>query len=110
MTSTLVATTPTGTSGPTPIPLLPIWSGLLASGAFWGAVLGGAWMAMVIPRRFIREVARFRRGGCVRCGYDLGYDFLNGCPECGWRRDAPNRPALVNGNGELRQHEAEAKV
>lgn len=101
VSSTLVATTPTGTGAPTPIPLRPIWPGLLASGVFWGAVLGGMWVALVIPRRFIREVARFRRGGCVQCGYDLGYDFLNGCPECGWRRDAPNRTA--GGNGELKR-------
>lgn len=102
VSSTLVATTPTGTGAPTPIPLRPIWPGLLASGTFWGAALGGMWAALVIPRRFIREVARFRRGGCVQCGYDLGYDFLNGCPECGWRRDAPNRTAGGGGNGALK--------
>lgn len=91
VTSTVAISTPTGNWGPTPIPLRPIWTGLLAGGVFWGVVLCGLWYALVAPRRFIREVARFRRGGCVQCGYDLGYDFLNGCPECGWRRDAANR-------------------
>lgn len=102
VSSTMVVTTPSGTSGPTPIPASPIWSGLLAGGAFWGVILAGAWAALVVPRRFFREVSRFRRGGCVQCGYDLGYDFLNGCPECGWRRDAANRSRLdENGNAEI---------
>ena len=35
-------------------------------------------------------VGRMRRGACIGCGYDLGYDFVRGCPECGWRRDAEN--------------------
>ena len=38
------------------------------------------------PRRFFLEISRLKRGCCVTCGYDLGYDFPRGCPECGWRR------------------------
>jgi hypothetical protein len=33
-----------------------------------------------------RRRRRFRLGRCMRCGYDLGGDFANGCPECGWNR------------------------
>ena len=43
------------------------------------------------PRRFVREVGRVRSGRCIVCGYDLGYDFIAGCPECGWRRPAAER-------------------
>jgi len=41
---------------------------------------------LIIVPRFLIEVARVRRGACVRCGYDLQWDFINGCSECGWRR------------------------
>jgi hypothetical protein len=41
---------------------------------------------LTVPRRFVREAGRMRRGCCIACGYDLGYDFVPGCPECGWNR------------------------
>jgi hypothetical protein len=41
---------------------------------------------LTVPRRFLVEVSRLRRGCCVVCGYDVGYDFFAGCPECGWKR------------------------
>lgn len=73
----------------------PVWPGFLVNTAFYGAVLASLFWALVIPRRFVREVGRMRRGCCVSCGYDLGYDFVPGCPECGWRREAiARRPAL----------------
>jgi hypothetical protein len=70
------------------VPLRPIWSGLAVNTLFYAAIWAGIYAALVVPRRFVREVARFRRGACIACGYDLGYDFIHGCPECGWRRDA----------------------
>jgi len=85
-------TTPTAPV-PVPVPLHPIWIGLLGDTLFYAIVWVGLWATLVIPRRFIREVARFRRGTCIQCGYDLGYDFVNGCPECGWRRDQHTAPA-----------------
>ena len=39
------------------------------------------------------STAVHHRGGtlppwrCIQCGYDLGFDFIHGCSECGWRRD-----------------------
>jgi hypothetical protein len=84
---TAALTTPGPGANRPPIPFHPIWSGLIANTIFYGVIWLGLWSAMVIPRRFIREVARFRRGACIQCGYDLGYDFIHGCPECGWRRD-----------------------
>jgi hypothetical protein len=53
----------------------------------YALVLAGLYWALVVPRRFVREVGRMRRGCCVACGYDLGFDFAPGCPECGWRRE-----------------------
>jgi hypothetical protein len=82
-------TTPSTNHAPIPIPLRPIWIGLIGDTLLFATVWLTLWSTLVIPRRFIREVARFRRGACIQCGYDLGYDFIQGCPECGWRRDRP---------------------
>lgn len=89
---TTAVTTPKGNS-PAPVPLRPIWIGLAGDTVFYGLIWFGLWGTLVIPRRFVREVARFRRGACIECGYDLGYDFIRGCPECGWRRDQHSAPA-----------------
>lgn len=63
-----------------------IWSGLALNALLFAPVLAALrWLALA-PRRFIREVGRLRNGRCIACGYDLGYDFIAGCPECGWRR------------------------
>jgi len=78
-----------------PVPLQPIWTGLLGDTLFFAAAWFGLWAALVVPRRFIREVARFRRGACMQCGYDLGYEFIHGCPECGWRRNGQTMPATT---------------
>jgi hypothetical protein len=74
-------------AGQTPLLAHPIWPGFLVNSAFYGAALAGLFWALTAPRRFVREVGRMRRGCCVACGYDLGFDFVPGCPECGWRRD-----------------------
>jgi hypothetical protein len=78
--------------GPTPVPYRPIWVGLVADTVVFGLAWFVLWATLVVPRRFVREVGRLRRGGCVRCGYDLGYDFVRGCPECGWRREGESAP------------------
>lgn len=72
--------------GEPPLLVHPIWRGFLFNSAFYGVVLLGLYWALTVPRRFVREVGRMRRGCCVACGYDLGFDFAPGCPECGWRR------------------------
>lgn len=33
-----------------------------------------------------RQSARQECGLCLRCGYDLKFNYEAGCPECGWRR------------------------
>jgi hypothetical protein len=83
-----VALNMSGTSfGPTPIPLRPVWIGLVGDTLIWATVWAILWVSFTLPRRFVRECGRVRSGACIRCGYDLGYDFQSGCPECGWRRD-----------------------
>jgi hypothetical protein len=89
---TVALTKPSAGSARAPIPIHPIWSGLALNTDFYGAIWLGLWSVLVIPRRFFREVGRFRSGACIRCGYDLGYDFIHGCPECGWRRDDASTP------------------
>lgn len=67
-----------------PIPLGFVVNTLVAATALWFL-----YALLTVPRRFLVEVSRLRRGCCVVCGYDVGYDFVGGCPECGWnRRDA----------------------
>jgi hypothetical protein len=97
-TGAFAVATPSAARVPVPIPFLPVWSGLVGDTVFYGVIWLAAWSALTVPRRFVRDVARFRRGACIECGYDLGYDFVNGCPECGWRRDrrpprTPTSPA-----------------
>jgi hypothetical protein len=84
--STVALTTPSGKDR-VPVPLHPIWVGLAGDTLIYALAWYALWAVLVIPRRFFREVGRMRRGGCVQCGYDLGFDFIHGCPECGWRRD-----------------------
>lgn len=84
---------------PTPVtvataPLPPsrrvLWRGLVVDALVFGAILAAGRWLLVWPQRWVREVSRVRMGRCLRCGYDLGYDFIHGCPECGWRRaDGP---------------------
>jgi hypothetical protein len=70
----------------TRMPMRPIWSGLAVNTlVFAGAIAALHWLA-VWPLRLARDVSRVRSGRCIECGYDLGYDYLHGCPECGWRR------------------------
>ena len=78
----------TSSSGalPTELPLRPIWGGLAFNSIFYAMILAGIYWALTVPRRFVREVSRIRSGRCLQCGYELHYDFVHGCPECGWRR------------------------
>ncbi|MEZ0263488.1 MAG: hypothetical protein ACAI43_02080, partial [Phycisphaerae bacterium] len=92
--SSFTMTPPPGTTATTPggnprapFPVQPIWSGLVGNTIFFGVIYLFGWVTLIVPRRFVREVARVRSGCCVECGYDLGYDFVKGCPECGWRRE-----------------------
>ncbi|HEY7120601.1 MAG TPA: hypothetical protein VH475_28720 [Tepidisphaeraceae bacterium] len=69
-----------------PLPTRPIPIGLFIDSVLFGLAWLAIWLGLTVPRQFVREVARLRRGACVECGYDLGYNFIGGCPECGWRR------------------------
>ena len=88
-----VATPAGGADIPPTIPTRPIWGGLAVNTAFYALCWLTLWATLTIPRRFVRDLSRVRRGACIGCGYDLGFDFVHGCPECGWRRDAATRPA-----------------
>jgi hypothetical protein len=88
LTGTAALTTPApGTDVRAPLPTRPIPLGLAVNSAVFALAWFTLWAALTIPRRFIRDLDRLRRGACIACGYDLGYDFPHGCPECGWRRD-----------------------
>jgi hypothetical protein len=84
---------PSGAPGAPPkgraaLPVRPIWGGFAVNSVFYAVVLALLYWALTVPLRFVREVSRVRRGCCIACGYDLGFDFVGGCPECGWRRRA----------------------
>ena len=83
------STTTTTSTSPTLRPTLPIrlaWQGFLADVAFYALALFVLRWLIVRPWRLAVELSRLRNGRCIVCGYDLGYDFPAGCPECGWRR------------------------
>ena len=69
------------------IPWHPIWGGLIVDALAFAMILAAVWLTLTRPRRFVVEVSRLKRGCCTACGYDLNYDFVAGCPECGWRRN-----------------------
>jgi hypothetical protein len=73
------------------LPLRPVWSGLLADTAFFGAGWFGALLLLGSVSAASRRAARVRRGRCPRCAYDLRHEMDGGCPECGWNK--PEGPA-----------------
>src|SRR4029079_16636389 len=56
----MMLTGPTPARGPTvgetPLMVHPIWPGFLATSVFYAVVLAGLYWALVVPRRFVREV------------------------------------------------------
>jgi hypothetical protein len=72
------------------LPMRPIWTGLAADTLILALGVAALWFVTVVLRRFVVQSLRLRRGRCMQCGYDLRFDLLHGCPECGWRRDAAN--------------------
>ena len=78
-----------------PMPLRPIWPGFLVDALFYAGALALLRWVMTAPGRLFRELSRLRQGRCIACGYDLGYDFVGGCPECGWRRTAEAAGAVI---------------
>ena len=61
-----------------PIPLRPLWDGLLANTAFYAALMLG----FVVLLRLFRRHHRRSRNRCLRCGYDIA-NSPGVCPECG---------------------------
>jgi hypothetical protein len=62
----------------------PVWPGLLADTAMFGA----AWWCVLFLRGTVARALRRRRGACLRCGYDLRATAASQpCPECGDVRD-----------------------
>jgi hypothetical protein len=70
------------------LPLRPIWRGFLIDTLMLAILYRVIYLVLAVPRRFVMEISRMRRGCCLKCGYQLGFDFRAGCPECGWRRSA----------------------
>jgi hypothetical protein len=85
---------PGGTT-PLPKPRRIYWTGLLVNTLLFATLIAAGRFILLAPGRFVREVSRLRSGRCIACGYDLGYDFAKGCPECGWRRPTRDRIPLT---------------
>jgi hypothetical protein len=64
------------------VPTLPLWPGFAFDTAFYGTLVFMMWSAP----GFVRRRARLRRGGCLRCGYDVKGSRAGVCPECGSSR------------------------
>jgi len=70
------------------IPFRPHWPGLALNTLLFAALW---WSTIHLAGRAFRGTdprARRRRGLCPRCGYDLKFHMIAGCPECGWNRPA----------------------
>ncbi len=67
---------------PAMLPLRPIWPGFAVNTAFYAVIL---WLLLRGPFA-LRRYVRWKRGHCIKCGYDLRGKFDAGCPECGWNR------------------------
>ncbi|MDZ4829245.1 MAG: hypothetical protein SGJ09_03485 [Phycisphaerae bacterium] len=63
-----------------PLPLTPIWSGLLADAAIFGVV---GWSLSLVASAWVRR-RRVNRGVCPSCRYQLGESRR--CAECGWQK------------------------
>jgi len=70
------------------LPLHPIWSGFIIDTISLAILYRLIYLTLAVPRRFLVEISRMRRGCCISCGYQLDFDFRAGCPECGWRRSS----------------------
>jgi hypothetical protein len=71
----------------TVLPLRPIPLGFAADAAILACVFALLSLLFTRPARFLKRASRMQHGQCLQCGYDLRYDFVGGCPECGWRRE-----------------------
>ena len=56
-------------------------------GSWWWVPVLGAWLCWLYANSIARLVAMIARS-CEKCGYDLRGNPLDGCPECGWWREA----------------------
>src|SRR6266850_1456226 len=73
------------------LPLHPIWRNFIINTVILAILFRVVYLTLAVPRRFVVEMARMRKGCCLACGYQLGFDFRSGCPECGWRRSLDDR-------------------
>lgn len=66
------------------LPTAILYTGFVINTIFYTMVVCSVWLLI----RTLRRWRRSRAGLCVICAYDLRGDLENGCPECGWRREA----------------------
>lgn len=74
-----------------PLPIKPVWTGLLLDAVLYGAAL---FALSAAPGAFVRARRR-RRGLCLKCAYEL--KGLSVCPECG-RADESSTTAKQQGS------------
>ncbi len=64
------------------LPYHPIWTGLAFNTIFYGCLV---WIMLSIKQAY-RHARRMHKGNCPMCSYNLEFVFVDGCPECGWRK------------------------
>jgi len=67
------------------VPLAPVWPGLFADSAAFGA----GWFILLLGPGMVKRMIRRRGGRCPACGYNLRGELALGCSECGWGRALP---------------------
>ena len=83
-TGTVLARTSSGAFSDFEFPLRVLGTGFAIDSAFYAAT----WFVLLSAPGMLRRYVRRRRGRCIKCGYDLRGNLSQGCPECGWRREA----------------------
>jgi len=64
------------------LPLRPVWPGFALNTGLYASALLVLYSLWWLARRYNRKL----RSRCLRCGYDLRGNLVNGCSECGWGR------------------------
>src|SRR5205807_10581342 len=52
-----------------------IWFGLIVDTLIFATIAAAMWWLSTCPAKFLVESSRLRRGCCMRCGYELHYNF-----------------------------------
>lgn len=83
-----------------PVPLAPVWRGLLANGLVWSLSIA----TVLAASRAVVTSFRRRQGRCPRCGFDRTQSTEPRCPECGTLSRTDEQVCLVRAGDDSGPH------